>query len=163
MDLINNTNKLRVFVDAGPLVDRIHWAVVFVAMPILCILGVAGNSLSIIVLYKQGFKKSTNILLFVLAISDILFMVGAQGPAKLMYEWGRGGLWFPEREAVVLYYFYHIFDYINWTAGPMSMGLPILITAERNRYSGYRCPHQSCSRTEETDDDGEKYPREFPT
>ena len=131
MDLINNTNKQRTLADAGPLVDRIHWAVVFVAMPILCIVGIAGNSLSIVVLYKQGFKKSTNILLFVLAISDILFMVGAQGPAKLMYEWGRGGLWFPEREAVVLYYFYHIFDYINWTAGPMSMGLPILITAER--------------------------------
>ncbi|GFS24661.1 FMRFamide receptor-like Protein [Elysia marginata] len=135
MDLTNYTDKdshtHRVFPDAGPLVDRIHWIVVFVAMPTLCILGVAGNSISLVVLYKQGFKKSTNILLFALAISDILFMIGAQGPAKLMYEWGRGGLWFPEREARVLYYFYHVFDYINWTAGPMSMGLPILITAER--------------------------------
>ena len=58
-------------------------------------------------------------------------MIGAQGPAKLMYEWGRGGLWFPRKEAHILYYFYHVFDYINWTAGPMSMGVPILITAER--------------------------------
>ncbi|GFS24679.1 CNMamide receptor [Elysia marginata] len=135
MDPTNYTDKDRhthgMFPDAGPLVDRIHWIVVFVAMPTLCILGVAGNTISLAVLYKQGFKKSTNILLFALAISDILFMVGAQGPAKLMYEWGRGGLWFPEREARVLYYFYHVFDYINWTAGPMSMGLPILITAER--------------------------------
>ena len=131
MALANSTTFRQVFPDAGPLVDRIHWAVVFVAMPILCILGITGNSLSIIVLYRQGFKKSTNILLFTLAISDILFMIGAQGPAKLMYEWGRGGLWFPKREAHILYYFYHIFDYINWTAGPMSMGMPILITAER--------------------------------
>ncbi|KAK3786760.1 hypothetical protein RRG08_000965 [Elysia crispata] len=132
MDLPNGTtNNRRVFTDASPLVDRIHWAVVFVAMPTLATLGIIGNSLSVITIYKLGFKKSTNILLFALAISDILFMIGANGPAKVMYEWGRGGLWFPEHEARVLYYFYHIFDYLNWTAGPMSMGVPILITAER--------------------------------
>ncbi|KAK3786762.1 hypothetical protein RRG08_000967 [Elysia crispata] len=131
MDIINTTSRQKPFPDAGPFVDRIHWVVVFVAMPTLAIFGIAGNSLSIIVLYRQGFKKSTNILLFALAISDILFIIGANGPAKVMYEWGRGGLWFPEHEARVLYYFYHIFDYLNWTAGPMSMSMPILITAER--------------------------------
>ncbi|GFO45451.1 peptide receptor gpcr [Plakobranchus ocellatus] len=132
MDLVNgSSSNRRVFPDASPLVDRIHWAVVFVLMPVLAILGIAGNSLSIIVLYRQGFKKSTNILLFALAISDILFMIGANGPPKVMYEWGRGGFWFSESDSRVLYYFYHVFDYLNWTAGPMSMGLPILITAER--------------------------------
>ena len=132
MDLTNgSSSSRRVFTEVSPLVDRIHWTVVFVAMPTLAFLGIAGNSLSIIVLYRLGFKKSTNILLFTLAISDILFMIGANGPAKQMYEWGRGGLWFPEKDARVLYYFYHFFDYLNWTAGPMSMGMPILITAER--------------------------------
>ena len=48
-----------------------------------------------------------------------------------MYEWDRGGIWFPERDARILFYFYHAFDYLNWTAGPMSMGMPVLITAER--------------------------------
>ena len=127
----NTTSVHIIFPDASPLVHRIHWAVVFVAMPTLAILGIAGNSLSIIVLYRQGFKKSTNILLFTLAISDILFLVGANGPARTMYEWDRGGIWFPERDARILFYFYHAFDYLNWTAGPMSMGMPVLITAER--------------------------------
>ena len=132
MDFPNgSSSSRRVFTEASPLVDRIHWVVVFVAMPTLAFLGIAGNSLSIIVLYRLGFKKSTNILLFTLAISDILFMIGANGPAKQMYEWGRGGLWFPEKDARVLYYFYHLFDYINWSAAAMSMGLPVLITAER--------------------------------
>ena len=131
MDIRNISSARIVFPDASPLVHRIHWAVVFVAMPTLAILGIAGNSLSIIVLYRQGFKKSTNILLFTLAISDILFVIGANGPARTMYEWGRGGLWFPERDARILFYFYHAFDYLNWTAGPMSMGMPVLITAER--------------------------------
>ncbi|GFS11240.1 peptide receptor GPCR [Elysia marginata] len=132
MDLNNETTSIqRMFPDASPLIDRIHWTVVFVAMPTLAILGTVGNSLSIITILKLGFKKSTNILLFALAICDILFMIGANGPAKVMYEWGRGGLWFPERDARVLYYFYHIFDYLNWTAGPMALGIPIIITAER--------------------------------
>ena len=131
MDITNKTSGRIVFPDASPLVHRIHWAVMFVAMPTLAILGIAGNSLSIIVLYRQGFKKSTNILLFALAISDILFLIGANGPTRCMYEFGRGGLWFPERYARILFYFYHAFDYLSWTAGPMSMTMPVLITAER--------------------------------
>ncbi|KAK3786761.1 hypothetical protein RRG08_000966 [Elysia crispata] len=125
------TSNRRIFPDASPLIGRIHWAVVFVAMPTVGVLGIIGNSLSAITIYRLGFKKSTNILLFALAISDILFMIGANGPPRLMYEFGRGGLWYPEQEASVLYYSYQIFDYLNWTAGPMSIGLPVLITAER--------------------------------
>ncbi|KAK3786764.1 hypothetical protein RRG08_000969 [Elysia crispata] len=131
MNHTNTTSYRNAAVDGGSLINRLHWVVVFVAMPTLAIFGIAGNSLSIIVLYRQGFKKSTNILLFALAISDILFIIGVNGPARVMYEWGQEGFWFPETEAHVLYYIYHIFDYFNWTAGPMSMGMPVLITAER--------------------------------
>ncbi|RUS79867.1 hypothetical protein EGW08_012393, partial [Elysia chlorotica] len=136
INTMNNTNTRstqKALANAGHLVDRIHCVVVFLAMPTLVVFGITDNSLIIIVLYREGFKKSKNILLFSLAvyIFDVLFIIEANGPARIMYEWGQKGLWFPETDAHVLYYFYHIFDYLNWNAGPMSMDMPILITAER--------------------------------
>lgn len=116
---------------ADPLTDYIHWIVAFVAIPTVSILGVIGNSLSLVILFKHGFKKSSNILLFSLAVSDIIFMIGVTGPPKAIYEWGGGGFQYPELTAHVLYYLYHIFDSLNWGSGPPSLFMPVLITIER--------------------------------
>ncbi|CAG5136690.1 unnamed protein product [Candidula unifasciata] len=119
------------FVDADPLTDLIHWNLVFIVTPAVSIIGVLGNIVSLVVLAKQGFHKSSNILLFALAISDILFMVGVNGPPKPMYEWGAGGFQYPKLTAHVLYYLYHIFDSLNWGSGATSLCIPFLITVER--------------------------------
>lgn len=118
-------------VDADPLTDLVHWYLVFIVTPTVSIIGFVGNTMTLIVLAKQGFHKSVNILLFNLAISDILFMVGVNGPPKPMYEWGAGGFQYPELTAHVLYYLYHIFDSLNWGSGSTSLCIPVLITIER--------------------------------
>ncbi|CAG5136691.1 unnamed protein product [Candidula unifasciata] len=119
------------YVDADPLLDYIHWVIAFIVIPTVSILGIIGNSISLAVLTKHGFSKSSNVLLFSLALSDILFMVGVTGPPKAMYEWGGGGFQYPETTAHVLYYLYHIFDSLNWGSGPPSLFVPVLITIER--------------------------------
>ncbi|CAG5133692.1 unnamed protein product [Candidula unifasciata] len=119
------------YVDADPVADLVHWTVVFVLTPTISIIGVIGNSFSIIVLSKHGFKKSSNILLFSLAISDIMFMIGINGPSKPMYEWGGEGFDYPEETARILYYVYQITDSLNWIFCPTSFSIPILIMAER--------------------------------
>lgn len=111
-------------VDADPLTDLVHWYLVFIVTPTVSIIGFVGNTMTLIVLAKQGFHKSVNILLFNLAISDILFMVGVNGPPKPMYEWGAGGFQYPELTAHVLYYLYHIFDSLNWGSGSTSLCNP---------------------------------------
>ncbi|CAG5136689.1 unnamed protein product [Candidula unifasciata] len=58
-------------------------------------------------------------------------MIGVNGPPKIIYEWGRGGFEYPEETARVLYYFYHLFDTLNWGSGPTSLCIPVLITVER--------------------------------
>jgi hypothetical protein len=102
------------YIVADPLTDLIHWSIVFVVIPTVSIIGVVGNAINLVVIYKQGLNKTSNILLFSLAISDILFMIGVNGPPKAMYEWGGGGFQYPELTAHVLYYLYHIFDSLNW-------------------------------------------------
>lgn len=126
--IINHDNN---YIDADPVTDFIHWIIVFVAIPSVSVLGIVGNSVSIVVLAKRGLSKSSNILLFSLAISDIVYMIGVNGPPKVMYEWGRGGFQHPEHTARVLYYLYQFFDVLNWGSGPASLCIPVLITIER--------------------------------
>lgn len=126
--VINHGNS---YIDADDITDFIHWILVFIAIPSVSILGVIGNTLSICVLYKRGLEKSSSILLFSLAISDIVYMIGVNGPPKIIYEWGRGGFQYAEETARVLYYLYNLFDTLNWGSGPTSLCIPVLITVER--------------------------------
>lgn len=114
-----------------PVTETVHWAIVFVVTPAISLLGLIGNTLSVIVLTKHGFEKSSNVLLFSLAISDSLFMIGINGPAKPMYEFGPGGFPYPEQTARVLYYLYQLSDSINWTTGPTSLMIPVFVMVER--------------------------------
>ncbi|CAG5136692.1 unnamed protein product [Candidula unifasciata] len=117
--------------DADSFTDFIHWNLVFIVIPLVSILGIIGNALSLIVISKQGLRKSSNILLFSLAVSDIVFMIGVNGPPKPMYEWGGGGFQYPRETAMALFYLYHFFDSLNWGSGPTSLCIPVLITIER--------------------------------
>ncbi|BFZ08234.1 hypothetical protein BsWGS_11273 [Bradybaena similaris] len=118
-------------IDADEITDLIHWAVVFVITPTICTFGIIGNVFSIVVLAKHGFQKSSNVLLFSLAISDILFMIGINGPVKPMYEWGYEGFEYPEPTARLLYYLYLLTDSLNWIMCPTSCSIPVLIMIER--------------------------------
>ncbi|CAG5133691.1 unnamed protein product [Candidula unifasciata] len=113
------------------LTDKVHWIIVFVVTPAISLLGLVGNTFSAIVLTKHGFKKSSNVLLFSLAISDSLFIIGINGPPKPMYEFGPGGFAYPEPTARVLYYLYQLTDSINWTTGPTSLMIPVFVMVER--------------------------------
>ncbi|XP_059154661.1 probable G-protein coupled receptor B0563.6 [Physella acuta] len=44
-----------------------------VIMPVLCVMGISGNCLTIVVLKHHGFKDTTNLLLASLAVSDLLY------------------------------------------------------------------------------------------
>ncbi|XP_059162637.1 galanin-like G-protein coupled receptor npr-9 [Physella acuta] len=114
------------------LISLVNWTFVYILTPGVAVLGVLGNSVSLVVLATQGFKKSSNILLFALALSDLAFMLGANSVLKLLYFSGRQeGFVFPEGVARVCYYLYHVFDVLDWGGGTTSMGLPTLITVER--------------------------------
>lgn len=119
------------YVDADYITDLVHWTVVFVLTPTISIIGVIGNSFSIIILSKHGLQKSSNVLLFCLAISDIMFMIGINGPSKPMYEWGGEGFETPEETARILYYVYQITDSLNWIFCPTSFSIPVLVMVER--------------------------------
>ncbi|XP_046333305.2 probable G-protein coupled receptor B0563.6 [Haliotis rufescens] len=44
-------------------------------LPVVCVFGIVGNVMSFVVLYIQGSKERTNIILVALAISDTLFLI----------------------------------------------------------------------------------------
>ncbi|KAH9491454.1 hypothetical protein Btru_049915 [Bulinus truncatus] len=114
------------------MIHFINWWVVFIITPIVSVFGVVGNCISVAVLTRLGIKKTSDILLVSLAISDISFMVGANSPFKLIYQWGSmEGFVFTEGVSWLCFCLYHTFDIMDWGGGLTSVGLPVLITLER--------------------------------
>ncbi|KAK0045295.1 G-protein coupled receptor F59B2.13 [Biomphalaria pfeifferi] len=114
------------------MLQHFNWVIVFVLTPMIAVLGVMGNLTSVTVLIKLGLRKSSDILLVALAVSDISYMIGANSPAKLIYQWGRmEGFAFSESVSRVCFYIYHLFDILDWGGGHTSVGLPVFITLDR--------------------------------
>lgn len=123
----NGSNTFRV----QELSNLAEWIVIFIVTPSVSVFGVIGNILSLIILAKHGFHKSSNILLFSLAVSDILFVVALNASPKSLSDWDAGGFPYPELTAHVLYYVHQLADCLRWITGPTSVSIPVLIMVER--------------------------------
>ncbi|XP_005104803.1 probable G-protein coupled receptor B0563.6 [Aplysia californica] len=101
--------------------------------PTISTLGVLGNVFSIIVLLKHGLHKCSNILLFCLAIGDLVYLIAFNSVPKLLYELsGVAFAWdYNEVTAHTLFVLYSIFHFLDYAIGLSSLAIPMLITAER--------------------------------
>ncbi|KAI8750465.1 G-protein coupled receptor [Biomphalaria glabrata] len=105
-----------------------------VMVPIVSILGVLGNAASILILYKQGLKKSSNILIFALAVADSMFLVGINNASLKVYldiNFPVYGYYYAEDVAMLLYVTFHLFVLLETVGKVASMILPPLIIVER--------------------------------
>ncbi|XP_013082734.2 probable G-protein coupled receptor B0563.6 [Biomphalaria glabrata] len=110
----------------------IEWIFAFVAVPMVSIPGLVGNVSSLIVLYRHGFKKTSNILLVALSIADACYLIGVNNIPAFMHEYSTGrGFHYSVTSCYVLYGLYRLYRLLelwgNWT----SLTLPVLITIER--------------------------------
>ncbi|XP_059164236.1 FMRFamide peptide receptor frpr-18-like [Physella acuta] len=105
----------------------------FIVTPTIAIFGITGNVMSIIVLIKHGLHKCSNILLVALAFSDITYLISFNSVPKIFYEAVNDHefLGFNVQEASVVFFFFSVFNFLDYSVGLMSLVLPMLITIER--------------------------------
>ncbi|CAL1528315.1 unnamed protein product, partial [Lymnaea stagnalis] len=105
----------------------------FGVTPGIAVLGIVGNTLSIMILLKHGLHKCSNILLVSLAVADIVFLVAYNSIPKIIYETSsvRGFDGFSERDSIILNVFYSIFMSLDFSSSMVSLTMPMLITLER--------------------------------
>ncbi|CAG5121694.1 unnamed protein product [Candidula unifasciata] len=100
--------------------------------PAISIVGIIGNFFSILVLAKQKLKKSSNILLLALAISDTTFLIGFNSVPKFIYTaYGKDSFPYPEEASQILYILHEMLVLIDYGSGLASLTIPMLITIER--------------------------------
>ncbi|KAI8794372.1 FMRFamide receptor [Biomphalaria glabrata] len=105
----------------------------FGVTPAISVFGITGNVFSMLVLSRHGLRKSSNILLFSLALCDLSFLIGFNSVPKLLYEVsGKAeGFRYSEGVSYTLYILYHVFHNMDYALGGVSLTLPMLITFER--------------------------------
>jgi hypothetical protein len=111
---------------------KIIWTFYFIVYPIVSILGIAANVASTVIISRQGFRKSSNILLVALAVSDILFLVGLNNFTQIIiFISDPQVLQFSETVNYILYIFYIVFTLFYAIGFYYSVLIPVLITGER--------------------------------
>lgn len=102
-----------------------------VLIPMVTIVGFIGNILSIVLIGRDGVRKSSNILLIALAISDTMFLVG-NSYMLVYHRYLSATLTYGALVNNVIYYSFLIF-YIVMTSWAFftSCSIPVLITLER--------------------------------
>ncbi|XP_059153361.1 FMRFamide receptor-like [Physella acuta] len=105
----------------------------FAVTPGIGVLGVVGNVLSTLILLRHGLKKCSNILLFSLALADIVYLVSFNSIPKILYETTdmHGFVGFSEYSSRVLMAFYSVFMTLDFSSSFVSLRMPMLITIER--------------------------------
>ncbi|KAK6982322.1 neuropeptides capa receptor [Biomphalaria glabrata] len=117
--------------------DQETWLVMKVLMfgvtPFVCMFGIIGNVLSMVVLVKHGLNKCSNIILVALAFSDVTYLISFNSVPKTLYEavWNREYVGYSKTSCDVLFVLFSFFTLLDYAFGLMGMTLPILITAER--------------------------------
>ncbi|XP_059153362.1 FMRFamide peptide receptor frpr-18-like [Physella acuta] len=105
----------------------------FAVTPGIGVLGVVGNVLSTLILLRHGLKKCSNILLFSLALADIVYLVSFNSIPKILYETTdmHGFVGFSEYSSQILVVFYSVFMTLDFSSSFVSLRMPMLITIER--------------------------------
>ncbi|CAL1525854.1 unnamed protein product, partial [Lymnaea stagnalis] len=104
-----------------------------VLIPLISILGLAGNTVSMMILYQNGLRKCSNILIFYLAVADTIYLLGINNfPLEIYLNLNvRFGYFISEACAYSLYCLFHVFVLMETMGKVVSMILPTLIIAER--------------------------------
>ncbi|KAK6979598.1 neuropeptides capa receptor [Biomphalaria glabrata] len=113
-------------------VKTLIYILTFVAIPAISLLGIVGNVLTACVLRRQGFKRSYNIFILALAVSDTIFLVGVNNVAKIIYDrTGRIGFYLSHSTSMTLYALHALCNGMEVDGKFMSMILPAFVSLER--------------------------------
>ncbi|CAG5128422.1 unnamed protein product [Candidula unifasciata] len=102
----------------------------YVVYPCFGLIGILGNVTNIVILTRQGFRKCSNILLWSLAVSDCLFLIGINNvPGHIYTEYK--GFRFSETLNFACFVLYILFICVSDIGLFASVIIPVLITGER--------------------------------
>ncbi|XP_059158631.1 uncharacterized protein LOC131942728 [Physella acuta] len=113
--------------------DIVMKLLMYIITPVIAFFGVIGNSLSIIILVKNGIHKSSNILLISLAFCNTVYLIAYNSIPKVLYI-ATGHLsydGFSEYDTYLLFIFFSVFTFLDYSFGLMALSVPMLITIER--------------------------------
>ncbi|KAH9488223.1 hypothetical protein Btru_064279 [Bulinus truncatus] len=104
----------------------------WIVLPVTSVFGIAGNSLSILVLSKGRLNKSSSWLTLALAVADTVYLVATNNiPIHLYSNEEKFGFWYTESLAKALFYLYLLQKYAEIISKIFSMIVPCLITLDR--------------------------------
>ena len=129
----DDTEKLNfIYLDEYPELRRVFRIIgVYFNVP-LALIGIAGNILSTIVLRRSGLHRSSNILLFSLAVADMFFLFGEVSTTGRVYSAGKYVGWSGTRiESFIQFLIWELHTFCYLFGNFCSMTFPVLITAER--------------------------------
>lgn len=111
---------------------NIQWAFALVIIPCVSLPGILGNVSSLIVLYRHGFKKTSNILLAALTLADACYLIGVNNVASYVHDYSSThGFAFSVNVCYFLYGLYRVYFLLELWGNWCSLTLPVLITMER--------------------------------
>ncbi|CAG5120242.1 unnamed protein product [Candidula unifasciata] len=114
------------------LYDTILFTIDLVILPCISVLGIAGNVTGIIALAREGFRKCSNVLLFSLSISNLIYLIGVNKIFEYIYtSRNPSGFYFSEAVNYTCYILYLVWGLLSSLGGLTCPLIPLLITVER--------------------------------
>jgi hypothetical protein len=111
---------------------KIRWIFYVIIYPIISIVGISANGTSVVIISRKGFRKSSNILLVALAISDIMFLIGLNNITRnIIFTSVPQALHFSQTVNYILYILNLTFLMLNYVGTNCSMVIPAPITCDR--------------------------------
>lgn len=128
---------------SNELCRNIQWVFALVIIPCISLPGILGNMSSMVVLYRHGFRKTSNILLAALTLADACYLIGVNNiPAYIHDYTAPRGFPYPAPVCYLLYALYRLHFLLELWGNWCSLTLPVLITLERivAVYSPFKFP-----------------------
>ncbi|KAI8782379.1 G-protein coupled receptor C02B8.5 [Biomphalaria glabrata] len=120
------------FIFNSDIITRFNDATVYVFIPTISCMGIFGNVMSIIILYRHGLEKCSNILICALAVADSMYLVGINNFPMFLYRvLDHYGYFYTEILSGFIYALFLSFVLLETVGKVVSMILPALIIVER--------------------------------
>ncbi|CAL1537126.1 unnamed protein product, partial [Lymnaea stagnalis] len=105
----------------------------FAVIPVISLLGIAGNVVSMVILIKHGLNRRSNVLIFALAVADTTYLVGINNIPMFIHQARADhfGFFYSETASMVLYVLYQIFVFLETVGKVVSLLVPVLMIVER--------------------------------
>ncbi|KAI8738688.1 G-protein coupled receptor C02B8.5 [Biomphalaria glabrata] len=104
----------------------------WIVIPAISFFGIVGNVINIIILIKGQLNKCSNWLILALAVSDTVYLLGANNVCIQLYVLEEpAGFKYSETKARLMYYLFLAQNCIELTGKVNSMMLPCLISLDR--------------------------------